>query len=343
MKQRLQGEIMDKVKFGVIGLGNIANSFCNDLVKSEQATLYAVASRRIGKAKGFAEKYNAKKAYGSYEELANDNEINIVYIATPHVFHKEISIMCMNAGKNVLCEKPAGVNAEELKDMIDCAKKNDVFFMEGMWTRFFPISQKIKEIAKLKKLGEIRHIEADFGFGSWDNKEENDEQHRLYSPRLAGGAILDVGIYPVAYTTWLTEQTPENIAAFAHKTKLGVDGSTVMMFDYDSNCTALLQCSICVNTSADARIYFDNGRVEIEKFFMPYRMEITYSDGMVNEINDDFSERGYNGFIYEIDHVSDCINKGLKQSPHHTWADALEVVKIMDTVRRQIGLKYPFE
>lgn len=332
-----------KIKFGVIGLGNIANKFCSDLVQSDNAQLYAVASRSIKKAEEFAKKYNAEKVYGSYQELADDKQIDIVYVATPHVFHKDISIMCMMSGKAVLCEKPAGVNQDELQQMMDCAKENDVFFMEGMWTRFFPISQKIKEIVKNKDLGEVRHIEANFGFGSWDDKDINNEEHRLFSPLLAGGALLDVGIYPVAYTTWIKQQSPDEIAAFAQMTKFGVDGNTVMMFNYDDNCTALLQCSACVDTSADARIYFDKGSIEVKRFFMPCTMKITYKDGNIEEINDDFEGKDYNGFIYEIDHVAHCIKKGLKQSPYHTWDNALEVVKIMDTVRRQIGLKYPFE
>lgn len=334
---------MGKVKFGVIGLGRIANDFCGDLIQSEKAELYAVASRSIEKAEEFKQKYNAKKSYGSYIELSRDKDIDIVYVATPHVSHKDISIMCMNEGKAVLCEKPAGVNESELQEMIECAKKNNVLFMEGMWTRFFPISQKIKEIVRTKELGEVRHIEADFGFGSWQDDRIYNDNHRLFSPHLAGGAILDVGIYPVAYTTWLKESAPDRISSFAHKTPHGVDGSTVMMFSYDDNCTAQLQCSVCLDTSSDAKIYFDNGKIEVKQFYRPKYMKMKYPDGSIEEIIDDYDKCGFHGFIYEIDHVAECINKGLKMSPYHTWNDALEVIRILDTVRRQIDLKYPFE
>lgn len=334
---------MDKIKFGVIGLGKIAHTVCSDLIKNNKAMLYAVGSRTIEKATVFAKKFNAEKAYGSYQELIDDKDVEVVYIATPHNFHKEISIKCMNAGKAVLCEKPAGINEDELQQMIDCAKKNKVFFMEAMWTRFFPISQKVKEIVNSGELGEVGHIEADFGYGSWQGENVNDIKDRLYSPHLAGGAILDVGIYPVAYTTWVKEKSPDKIASFAHMTDLGIDGNAAMIFSYNDKCTALLQCSICVNTSADARIYFEKGKIEINRFFMPHYMKITYLDGRTEEVHDDFKNRGYNGYNYEIDHVADCINQGLLQSPIHSWDEALEVIKILDTVRKQVDLVYPFE
>lgn len=334
---------MKKIKFGVIGLGRIANDFCGDLVQSKKAMLYAVASRNKEKSTKFADKYRAVKSYGSYQELADDKDVDIIYIATPHNFHKDIAIMCMNAGKAVLCEKPAGVNENQLQQMIDCAKYNDVFFMEGMWTRAFPLTKKIKEIVKGKELGEVRHIEANFGFGSWQNKDINNNKHRLFSPQLAGGAILDVGIYPVAYTTWLKDRAPDQVSAFACKTATGVDGNTVMMFSYSDNCTAQLQCSVCLNTSSDAIIYFDNGKIEINKFYKPNEIKITYPDKRCEVITDDYEKRGYHGFIYEIDHVSECIEKGLKQSALHSWDDALEVIKILDIIRSQVNLRYPFE
>jgi len=334
---------MKKVNFGVIGLGRIANDFCNDLVKSDNARLCAVASRSEAKSKDFANKYGAEKAYDSYKLLVEDEDIDIVYIATPHVFHKDISIMCMERGKSVLCEKPAGVNEKELLEIIECAKQNNVFFMEGMWTRFFPISQKLIEIVKNNELGEIRHIEANFGFGSWNDINIKNAEHRLFSPALAGGAILDVGIYPIAFTTWLKGKAPENIQTFAKITPLGVDGNTTAIFSYDDNCLAMLQCSVCQQTSSYGRIYFDNGSIELDRFYKPYCMKITHNDGTSENTIDDYQKLGYHGFIYEIEHVIECLNKGLKMSPYYTWEDSLEIVRIMDIMRKQIGLIYPFE
>ena len=334
---------MSKIKFGVIGLGNIANKFCGDLIKSDKAELYAVASRSNDKGKEFAEKYGVKKTYSNYVDLAEDKEVDIIYIATPHVFHKENALLCMERGKSVLCEKPAGVNEKELQEMIDCAEKNDVFFMEGMWTRFFPISQKIKEIVDNKELGEVRHIEANFGFGSWYDENIKNDKHRLFSLNLAGGAILDVGVYPVAFTTWLKGKMPSDISTFAKKASSGIDGDTVSIFNYDDTCLASIQCSVCQNTSSTAKVYFDNGKIELERFYRPHYMKITNNDGESETILDDFEKRGFHGFIYEIDHVADCLIKGLKMSPYQTWDDSLEIVKIMDTMRKQIGLVYPFE
>ena len=157
----------------------------------------------------------AKKVYGNYEDLAKDSEIDIIYIATPHVFHKDNAILCMESGKSVLCEKPAGINEAELTEMINCAKKNNVFFMEGMWTRFFPISAFVKKITDSGELGKVRHIEADFGFGSWEDEKAVGRSARHFEPKLAGGAILDLGIYPVAFASWLKGKAPDKIAAFA--------------------------------------------------------------------------------------------------------------------------------
>ncbi|MBN2878012.1 MAG: Gfo/Idh/MocA family oxidoreductase [Clostridia bacterium] len=334
---------MEKVKFGVIGLGRIAHEFCNDLLRSDKAMLYAVASNSEDRGKEFAEKYGAKKVYSSYEELAKDSDVEIIYIATPHVFHKENAILCMENGKSVLCEKPAGINKQELTEMINCAKKNDVFFMEGMWTRFFPISSQIKKIAETGELGKVRHIEADFGFGSWEDAEAEGRSARHFEPNLAGGAILDLGVYSVAFASWLKGKSPDRIAAFADMTKTGVDGNTVCAFQYDDRTTALLQCSICVNTSIQARIYFERGRAEINTFIKPDLMKIIYADGKEEIITDEYASKGLRGFIYEIDHVSECIRNGLKMSPIHSWDESMEIIKTLDEIRSQVGLKYPFE
>ena len=334
---------MKKVRFGVIGPGRIANIFCSDLVKSDMAELYAVASRSMEKAQQFAEKYGAVKAYDSYEALADDKEIDIIYIAAPHMLHKKYSLMCKEKGKSVLCEKPAGINERELQEMIECAKENDVFFMEGMWTRLFPISQEIKKIANNGKLGKVRHIEANFGFGSWDDENINNKNHRLFSPDMAGGALLDLGVYCVAFAQWVTGKNPINISALAKMAVQGVDANTVFIYEYEDNCTASLQCSICQNTSSIGRVFFDDGRIELECFYRPFNMEITYGDGRSEKISDNSPEEDYYGFIYEIDHVADCILNGLKESPQHSWKDTLDIVRQMDTIRKQINLKYPFE
>lgn len=334
---------MKKVRFGVIGLGSIANKFCTDLVQSKSAKLEAVASRSTKKAEAFAEKYSCEKSYGDYLSLAQDKDIDIIYIAVPHVFHKKIAIMCMEAGKNVLCEKPAGVNEGELLEMIASAKKNDVFFMEGMWTRCFPISQKIKEIVSSGELGSIRYIDSSFGFGNWSDAKILDKNHRHFAMELAGGAILDVGVYCVAFTTWLKGKSPTDISTFARKTDSGVDGIYTSVYSYDDDCIATSQASICLDTSVGATVYFEKGKLEMECCWSPHMLKITDETGKEQLIEDDFAGRGYNGFIYEIDHVADCIKKGLKMSPYITWDNSIEIIRIMDTMRKQIDLVYPFE
>ena len=334
---------MKKIRFGVIGPGKIANLFCGDLVQSQKAELYAVASRSDKRAAEFAKKYGADKIYSDYEKLAEDKNIDVVYIATPHVFHKDISIMCMERGKAVLCEKPAAVNEVQMNEIAEAAKKNDVFFMEGMWTKCFPITRQLKAITDSQKMGKIRHIDANFGVGSWDDSLIYDSSYRLFSPELAGGGILDIGIYPISLVSWLMGRAPEKITAAAKMTETGVDGDVIGILEYNDNCLAKVQCSICQETSETARIYFDEGKIEINRFYRPNHMEITYRDGTHEDIYDDYERKNLYGFLYEIDHVADCIRDGKKVSSYHSIDDSLNVVKIMDELRKQIGLKYPFE
>src|SRR5690606_6238892 len=181
-----------KIRWGIIGLGHIANKFATDLLTIKDAELYAVASRKEESANKFASKYGAKKAYGTYEELANDPNIDAVYIATPHTFHRKNTLMCLEKGIAVLCEKPFAMNINEVEEMIAKSLEKDVLLMEAMWTYFLPHYQYVLEFLKRKELGEIIKIEADFG-----GKPTYDVTHRLFNKELGGGSLLDIGIYPI--------------------------------------------------------------------------------------------------------------------------------------------------
>jgi len=179
--------------WGILGAGNIATRFAADLTNLPDAALVAVGSRSAAKAAEFAAKFDCKRSYGSYAELVNDPDVDVVYIATPHPFHKEHTIQCLQHGKAVLCEKPMAINEQQVREMAKCARENDVFLMEAMWTRFLPVIKTVRQWLEGKKIGDIRMLSADFGFRTGWNP-----QGRLLNPDLAGGALLDVGVYIIA-------------------------------------------------------------------------------------------------------------------------------------------------
>ena len=214
-----------KIKWGILGLGKIATKFTHDLQLSDNSILQGVASRDLNRAKEFRRKFNAVGYYGSYEELANDPEVDVVYIATPHVFHFENTMMCLKAGKSVLCEKPMGIDSTQVQKMVEEAQSRNLFLMEGMWTRFIPATEKLVELLEQKAIGAIQHIVADFGF-----KAPYDIDGRLFNKQLGGGSLLDVGIYPI-YFSLLTLGVPHDLKATARMTKTGVDSYCAMLLD----------------------------------------------------------------------------------------------------------------
>lgn len=209
----------DTYNWGIIGLGNIANKFANDLVLIPNANLYGVASRSIIKAKEFANKYNVPNYYDSYNELVENKNIDIVYIATPHSFHFSNTMMALNKKKGVLCEKPICINSNQLTLLSKKALENNIFLMEAKWTRFLPSFNKVLELIASGTIGKVKAVKADFGYSF-----PYDESHRLYNPRLGGGSLLDIGIYPV-FLALVILGIPDKILACANKTNLGVDST----------------------------------------------------------------------------------------------------------------------
>ena len=216
--------------WGIIGLGKIANKFAADLQYSETAQLYGVASQDLNKAKKFSTKYNAQKYYGSYQALANAPEIDIIYVATPHVFHFENTMMCLKQNKAVLCEKPMGMNAKEVRLMIEEASTRNLFLMEGLWTRFIPATEKLIELLAQNVIGQVTSLQADFGF-----KGDSNPENRIFNKNLGGGSLLDIGIYPI-YLSLLVLGIPTDITATAQLTETGVDRFCAMEFHYEQWC-----------------------------------------------------------------------------------------------------------
>lgn len=335
---------MKKIGWGIIGPGAIVRRFMNDLPHCEGVELAAVASRDLQKAAAFAKEFGFAKAYGSYQELVEDEAVDLVYVATPHPFHKEQAILCMQAGKSVLCEKPITVNQKEVEDMVQCARENQVFFMEAMWTRHFPVNLAVKQLIESGDLGRITLIKADFGFGQWVNHDVRNPDSRLYNMDLAGGALLDVGVYTVSYATWMKGEQPQTIKALSTKVNTGADGMTTCLFHFKDGTMAMLESSVMQTTKHDAYIYGEKGMIHIPDFWHPTHAMVIYNDGRPERaITDPYDAAGRTGFGYEAQHAIHCIQQGLTQSDVMPWQDSIDVMNTLDRIRREIDLVYPFE
>ncbi len=292
---------MESIKWGIISTGNIAHSFTQDFKFVNNGELVAVASRSKEKATQFANQYNIPKAYGDYDNLFEDDEIDAIYVATPHNFHFDNSSNALKAGKAVLCEKPITVNPQECRDLIDLSQTTGNYLMEALWTYFLPAILKAQEWVKEGKIGDIKHIKADFG-----NPVPFDPESRMYSPDLAGGALLDMGIYPIALAWLFLKKDPDNISVISKKAPTGVDDDVTMLFDY-VDVTATLTTSFRCKLPNCAYIIGDKGYIRIPDFWQAKECFLYNNvDKCVEHYVDDRKSIGLN---FEIDTVnSDLLN-----------------------------------
>jgi predicted dehydrogenase len=322
---------MTKTNWGIIGLGNIAHHFANDLLTVENANLYAVASRSQNKADEFLKKYQAEVAYGSYDDLLADDHIDIVYIATPHVFHEENSIAVLKSGKAVLCEKPFAMNADEVREMIKIAQTENQFLMEALWTNFMPTINKLIELRDQKRYGDITNLKAEFCF-----KPEYNPESRLFNPELGGGALLDIGIYPVYLALKLLGK-PDKISAHSTKADTGVDLSTEIKFEYQNGVTANLYCNFNENTASEAFVKFDKAEIKLHSRFHDTDKLSILQNSSEELIDYNYQAKGYH---FEIIHAQECLQQGLKESPLMSFEFSKLLIETLDEIRKQIGLKY---
>ncbi|SEK34297.1 Predicted dehydrogenase [Aquimarina amphilecti] len=323
--------INKKYNWGIIGCGKIAHKFAEDLLEVPNANLLAVGSRDIKKAKNFGRTFKVSNCYGSYMELIADNEIDIIYIATPHVFHYENTIMCLNAKKAVLCEKPFALNLEQVTEMILIAKKNNTFLMEALWTYFLPHYRHVLKIIESNKLGKIKNLQADFGFASTYNPKS-----RIFNKALGGGSLLDVGIYPLFAALSLLGY-PENIEAKATFGETGIDENCTMKLSYKNNIQASLFSSVTEKTNTEAIIKLEKGTIVIHsRFHEPSTITIT-KNGISKLYEFPVTTNGYN---YEAIHVQEMIAKGNIESEIMTFNKSIRLVRLLDAVRDKIGLHY---
>jgi len=321
---------MKKYKWAILGTGSIATKFAEALKESTNAELYAVGSRDMGKASWFRETFNGKYAYGSYEELCQCPEIDIIYIATPHRFHCEHSLLAIQYGKHVLCEKPLALNADESQLMIEAAQAKGVFLMEALWTRFLPGLKTLQQKIHKGAIGDLISIEADFSFqGSPDIK-------RLYDPQLGGGALLDVGIYPLTLGSLLCGE-PVEFTSSAKLNELGVDLSSEYQLTYPKNVKAHFTASTIAQDHCSARIQGSKGEIIIAQPWW-HMKEFTIINDSEETIKCDYD---CHDFLFQVEEVHHCLKKSLLESPEVSHATSLSMMNLMDSLRKQIGVTYP--
>ncbi len=319
------------IKWGIIGLGNIAHKFASDLQTIENTELYAVASRSQEKADTFAAKYKAKLAYSNYKDLAKNPDIDAVYIATPHTLHKENTLLCLEHNIAVLCEKPFAMNIDEVNEMISKAKEKNVLLMEALWTYFLPHYQYVLNLLKNETYGKLLKLEADFGFyKTFDNNS------RLFNKDLGGGSLLDIGIYPI-FAALSTLGTPKNITANASFFDNGADASCFITFIYNNNSTASLKSTLTENTPTEAIFYCEKATIKIHGYF-----HTPSSVSIIKEGEETVKDFNYNtiGYNYETIHFNTLIREDKKESDIMTFEFSKQLIKTLDHVRSIIKLDY---
>jgi predicted dehydrogenase len=324
-----------KINWGIIGCGRIAHKFADDLKWAKNARLTAVASRDLNKAKQFSKEFNVKTSYGSYEELATSKEIDVVYIATPHSLHYENTLLCLEHGKAVLCEKPFAINSRQSMEMIALAKQKQVFLMEAVWTKFLPHYQKTLELIQRGKLGEIKSVIANFGFQPWQDAPE-----RLLDPALGGGSLLDIGIYNVFMALTILGK-PDEIQAKMVPGKLGIDEQCAIQFMYQNGAMAQLFSSLSTNLPTEVLVSGTKSFLKLSSRFYEPSSQLTLHKTVTDPGKHiHVKKRKGIGYWHEAKHVGDCIEQGLTESPVMSHADTILLMQTLDEVRRIVGLRY---
>lgn len=325
---------MDKVRWGIAGPGNIAVGLANGLAELDDAHLVAVGSRAKERAQKFADTYGAPHAHGSYEELAENPDVDVVYVATVQSRHMDDTLMYLEAGKHVLCEKPFALSEAQGRRMIDAARANGVFVMEALWSRFLPSYVKIRELIAEGAIGEPNYVEADFGF-----IREFDPTNRLFDLAQGGGSLLDMGIYPIHLAQMVLGE-PDRVRAVGHLGKSGVDECTVGVLGFPSGAVAVVKSALNTNLTFTGRIGGTEGTIEVPVIFHCPNSLVLQRGRERTEIACPVEGQGLK---YQAVEVHRCIREGLLESPVMPHADTLALARTMDAIRAEIGLRYPGE
>ncbi|QEC69598.1 Gfo/Idh/MocA family oxidoreductase [Panacibacter ginsenosidivorans] len=323
------------IRWGILGAGKIAKKFASDLRLVKDAELIAIGSRNIDTAQVFARDYPAKYLHGSYEDLVSNPEVDTIYVATTHNFHYEHTMLCLQNGKAVLCEKPFAINAREASAMIALAKEKNIFLMEALWTKFLPHFIKVKELVASGQIGEVKSVLVKFGF-----KPTEPIAPRIFDPALAGGTMLDIGIYNVFMALGILGK-PTEIEAIMTPASTGIDEQCAVTFRYWNGALAQLFSSFASNIATEADIHGSNGRIRLAHRFYAPDTTIEYYPGWIDskEVIPVEKEAGW-GYQYQIRHVCDCLRSGLTESPVMSFADTMLLIETLDAIRAKAGISY---
>jgi predicted dehydrogenase len=325
----------DKIRWGILSTGWIAKKFAEGLSVLPDAEIVAVGSRAQETADAFGDEYGVPHRHASYEALVGDQDVDVIYIGTPHPFHKDNAILSLEAGKAVLLEKPFTINAGEAEEVIALAREKGLFLMEAMWSRYIPIIVKLRELLAEGAIGEVRMLTADLGFRS-----EFDPKSRLFNLELGGGALLDVGIYPISFASMVLG-TPARIASMAHLGQTGVDEQAGIVFGYDGGQLAILHTALQTSTAIEATVMGTKGKIRVHSAWF-YGTTLTLSiEGRDDEaISLPYEGNGYN---FEAAEVMRCLREGKLESDVMPLDETLAIMQTLDTIRAQWGFKYPME
>lgn len=327
---------MRTIRWGILGAGRIARKFASDLILAEGCVLIAIGSRNRQTADEFAREFPVQYCHSSYEQLAQNPEVDVIYVATPHNLHYENTLLCLQHKKAVLCEKPFAMNSKQAVEMINLAKEKKLFLMEALWTKFHPHYIKTLEIVKQGLLGEVRSVLANFGF-----KPIPPIPARLFDPALGGGTLMDIGIYNVFIAVSILGK-PDHVEATMTPASTGVDAQCAILLRYNNGALAQLFSSFCSNMATEADICGTEGRIRLaSRFYEPSStLEFIKGKGDPKEVVPVHKEQGF-GYQYEARHVNDCLRSGLTESNIVSFADTLILMETLDKIRKIAGIHYP--
>lgn len=323
----------ESVRWGILGTGGIAHAFATALMDTPGATLAAVGSRSVESAEKFGREFGSPAAYGSYQALCDAPGIDIIYIGTPHPLHAENTIMALGGGKAVLCEKPFAMNLLQAEKMVALAREKKLFLMEAMWTRYMPALAELRRIVASGEIGPPRQLHADFGFHA-----PSDPAHRVNNRELGGGALLDLGIYPLSIATAIMGPVKQ-VQALAEMSATGVDAQTGFTLLHEGGGMSVCSCSLLAKTPDELTVSGPLGRVRMDAMFhRSPSLTVTPATGEASVIPTPYLG---NGYVHEAIEASRCVREGLLESPGMTLDETLALMRLLDTIRAQIGLQYP--
>lgn len=322
-----------KIRWGILSTGHIAGKFADALKILPEAEIHAVASRTQEQADAFAAKHGVLKAYGTYQGLADDPDIDAIYIGTPHTFHLDNAVMCLRAGKAVLCEKALTINAREAEEMIRVAREEDVFLMEAMITRHVPLIKKVLGWIRDGRIGAVRMVRA-----SRCARRDFPPEARQLNPELGGGSLLDVGIYPISFASMIFGRPPEKAFGFGYIGEYGSDEQGAALLRYSDGAIADVIFALRTEAVNDAYIYGTEGFIKLDEVFaVPHRATLFVDKQEVETTEEPIVGNALN---YEAEEVMRCLRAGLKESPFMSLDESLEIMRIMDKIREPWNLKY---